>query len=98
MKCRQCGSEIADKAIVCYRCGTATTEPKFKTPAAPASAGSRSSMTLVTSVLAIVLLALSALYMQRVVTVGAPGALRWLIVVLAAALVVLRVIARRTRR
>jgi hypothetical protein len=27
MKCRQCGTEIADKAIVCYRCGTATTDP-----------------------------------------------------------------------
>jgi zinc ribbon protein len=26
MKCRQCGTEIADKAIVCYRCGTPTTE------------------------------------------------------------------------
>jgi hypothetical protein len=26
MQCRQCGTEIADKAIVCYRCGTATTE------------------------------------------------------------------------
>jgi len=25
--CRQCGTEIADKAIVCYRCGTATAEP-----------------------------------------------------------------------
>ncbi|HEY3884991.1 MAG TPA: hypothetical protein VGL62_07280 [Vicinamibacterales bacterium] len=27
MICRQCGTEIADKAIVCYRCGTATTDP-----------------------------------------------------------------------
>ena len=33
MVCRQCGTEIADKAIVCYRCGTATTEPVRK-PAA----------------------------------------------------------------
>jgi hypothetical protein len=32
MLCRRCGIEIADKAIVCYRCGTATTEPKFKPP------------------------------------------------------------------
>ena len=29
-----CGIEIADKALICYRCGTATTEAKFK-PAAP---------------------------------------------------------------
>ena len=32
MKCRNCGTEIADKAIVCYRCGTATTDP-VRTPA-----------------------------------------------------------------
>ena len=30
MICRNCGTEIADKAIVCYRCGTATTEPVRK--------------------------------------------------------------------
>jgi hypothetical protein len=27
MQCRNCGTEIADKAIVCFRCGTATTDP-----------------------------------------------------------------------
>ena len=27
MKCRACGLEIAEKAIVCYRCGTPTAEP-----------------------------------------------------------------------
>jgi hypothetical protein len=32
MQCRNCGTEIADKAIVCYRCGTATTDP-VRTPA-----------------------------------------------------------------
>ena len=26
MKCRSCGAEIAEKAIVCYRCGTPTAE------------------------------------------------------------------------
>ena len=30
MQCRQCGTEIADKAIVCYRCGHATTDPVRK--------------------------------------------------------------------
>jgi hypothetical protein len=33
MRCRHCGAEIADKALICYRCGTATSEPVFK-PAA----------------------------------------------------------------
>ena len=27
MLCKHCGTEIADKAIVCYRCGAGTTDP-----------------------------------------------------------------------
>jgi uncharacterized membrane protein len=27
VNCRSCGTEIADKAIICYRCGAATTDP-----------------------------------------------------------------------
>ena len=27
MQCRNCGTEIADKAIVCFRCGAGTTDP-----------------------------------------------------------------------
>jgi hypothetical protein len=30
MKCRNCGAEIAAKALICYRCGTATTEAKYR--------------------------------------------------------------------
>lgn len=33
MICRNCGTEIADKALICYRCGQATTEPRVKPPA-----------------------------------------------------------------
>ena len=32
MKCRNCGTEIADKALICYRCGTATSEPRIAAP------------------------------------------------------------------
>jgi hypothetical protein len=32
MKCKSCGTEIADKALICYRCGDATTEPRIKPP------------------------------------------------------------------
>ena len=32
MKCRQCGTEIAEKALICYRCGTATTAPRIAPP------------------------------------------------------------------
>ena len=27
MLCRSCGTEIADKALICCRCGAATTDP-----------------------------------------------------------------------
>ena len=32
MICAHCGTEIADKALICYRCGAATTEPRVKPP------------------------------------------------------------------
>lgn len=38
MKCRSCQAEIADKAIVCYRCGTPTADlaPVARRPPAKA--------------------------------------------------------------
>jgi hypothetical protein len=39
MKCRNCGTEIADKALICYRCGTATTEPRIPPPPPRAERG-----------------------------------------------------------
>ena len=34
MTCKYCQTEIADKAIICYRCGRSTTEPRITPPAA----------------------------------------------------------------
>ena len=55
MQCRNCGTEIADKALICYRCGTATTEAKFK-PYTPARRGSSSTILIVTLVVALLVL------------------------------------------
>ena len=33
MTCRHCQTQISDKALICYRCGNATTEPRIKPPA-----------------------------------------------------------------
>jgi hypothetical protein len=33
MICTHCSTEIADKALICYRCGHATSEPRVKPPA-----------------------------------------------------------------
>ena len=35
MKCRQCGTEIADKALICFRCGASVTEAVHKPYVAP---------------------------------------------------------------
>jgi len=39
MQCRNCGTEIADKAIVCYRCGVGTTEPVRRPAPLPTPGG-----------------------------------------------------------
>jgi hypothetical protein len=60
MQCRHCGTEIADKAIVCFRCGAATTDPVRKAvPLRPR----RSPLIWVVAVVALVL---SALYLYQV--------------------------------
>jgi len=33
MICTHCSTEIAEKALICYRCGHATTEPRVTPPA-----------------------------------------------------------------
>ena len=35
MHCRNCGTDIAGKALICYKCGTATTEAKYQPAALP---------------------------------------------------------------
>src|SRR3954454_22834402 len=80
MQCRKCGAEIADKALICYRCGTATTEAKYQ----PVTTRGRrsSSRRLVIAVIIIAVLALLGLYLSGTLSTlprvsdGAPGHLR----------------------
>jgi uncharacterized membrane protein YvbJ len=55
MKCRTCGTEIADKALICYRCGVATTEARYR-PAELHDRRSRLGASIIWIVLAIVAL------------------------------------------
>jgi hypothetical protein len=93
MQCRNCGTEIADKAIICYRCGTATTDPVR----APAPLKRRRSPIL--SLAVALLLVLLALFMgQASRTAADPG--RWqtaagVLTGAAAVIVLLRLIRRR---
>jgi zinc-ribbon domain len=60
MKCTNCGTEIADKAIVCFRCGTPTAIPADLRPAAPPAPPRRSVVIpLIIVVLAVVLAVLA---------------------------------------
>ena len=62
MQCRQCGTEIADKAIVCFRCGAGTTDPVRKAvPITP----QRSPLVPVVIVLVLVLAAVFLGYLSR---------------------------------
>ncbi|MGE3179367.1 MAG: hypothetical protein AB7O32_17985 [Vicinamibacterales bacterium] len=83
MQCRQCGTEIADKALICYRCGAATTDAKYKP--VPIKSGPASG-TLITLVVLLVFL-LASLYITFTATDpvvrGAAGALAALCVVAA---------------
>ena len=64
MQCRHCGAEIADKALICYRCGTATTEAKYQ-PAALRGQSSRQ-RTITIIVLAVIILTIAlVMFMPR---------------------------------
>jgi hypothetical protein len=56
MVCRSCGATIAEKAIICYRCGAATVDPATLVPPRPPVARRR-----IWPVAAVVLAALTAL-------------------------------------
>ena len=62
MKCKYCQTDIADKALICYRCGRSTTEPRI----APPTSGSlfehrrRSRLPIIVIVIIVILLALAA--------------------------------------
>lgn len=86
MTCRNCGTEIAAKALICYRCGTATTERRI-TP--PSDRPRRGPLPLIVALLAIVLAAVAAI--PQLVE-GTPRLLGW------AAVIVLTAVAIATLR
>jgi uncharacterized membrane protein YvbJ len=93
MQCRQCGTEIADKAIVCYRCGTPTTDPVRK--AVPIKPRRRP----VLSAGVIIVLVLLALYMgqasRTAANPGTPQLVAGLCLGAAIAVLLLRILRRR---
>ena len=88
MLCQNCGTEIADKAIVCFRCGQATVAPLRK----PAR---RHPMAQRCALLALVLLALATLFLGRAGTIDVPNEVRYGVIAVAVALLGWRLVARR---
>jgi hypothetical protein len=77
MLCRNCGTEIADKALICFRCGTATSEPRVAPPRTGRAPASRGPL-----LLALVVLVVSALVMGQVVTDQVPRQVGYALAVL----------------
>jgi hypothetical protein len=91
MVCQNCGTEIADKALVCFRCGQATTAP-VRRPPPPASRGRG-----ILAFVALVILILAALFLGRAGTIDVPDPVRWTVIGAAVALLVWRMISRVRR-
>jgi hypothetical protein len=92
MQCRNCSAEIADKALICYKCGTATTEAKYQP--APLPRASRRSGLLPTAI-ALALLVLATLYVERVSPAGSQQWVTYAAVAAAVIIVAIRAYARR---
>jgi hypothetical protein len=89
MICKNCGTEIADKAIICYRCGQATVEAQRK-PAPPPARGRGVIVTL-----SFVVLLLAALFLGQAGTDQVPPIVSWTMAALAAIVLVWRLLSRR---
>lgn len=92
MICRQCGTEIADKAIVCYRCGAGTSDPVRK------AVELKPRRSLLSIVVAAVMLLLALYLGQASRTAASPGPLQTAAAVLVGAallILIVRVVRRR---
>jgi len=95
VNCRYCGVEIADKALICYRCGRPTTEARIQ-PAASSARRSRI-VGVLPSVVALLLLVIAALFMGQVAGGETPRFVGWIVAVLAGVLIVWRLARLRSR-
>jgi hypothetical protein len=93
MRCRNCGTEIADKALICYKCGTATTEAKYQPAPLPVRGASRSG--LVPTVIALALLVAAALYLERGANAASSPWVTYVAVAAAVVIIGIRAYARR---
>jgi len=89
MICKNCGTDIAARAIVCYRCGQATVEAQRK----PAALPSRGRSLIVT--LSFVVLLFAALFLGQAGTDLVPQVVSWALAAVAAIIAAWRIVVRR---
>jgi hypothetical protein len=94
MKCTSCGTEIADKALICYRCGTPTSAPV--SPVKPA--GRRGLVGRLLVVAALLALVAAALFLGRAGQIQLSPQVSYTLAALVALLLVWRLWRRRRRR
>jgi hypothetical protein len=92
MTCRACGTEIAEKALICYKCGAATTDPVHQPPG---SATRRPRASFVVTFVALLILAAVAVVLARTSPNGTPPAVTYIVAGAAIVIVALRAYARR---
>ena len=92
MTCTHCGTEIAANALICFRCGQATTDTAVPATRARVGAGLGGWV----SVAAAVVLIIAALFMGQATAGQAPRWMSWTMAGLAAIILVWR-LGRRGR-
>jgi uncharacterized membrane protein len=93
MICKNCGTEIADKALICFRCGQATFEAQRK----PAASADRRANPIIT-VVALMVLILAALFLGQANEGEVPRIVTWVIASLSAIVLAWRLLRLRRRR
>lgn len=90
MICTNCSTEIAEKALICYRCGQATSEPRIKPPVPGQQRRSSAA-----SAIALIVLAVAGVLMGQAAQGEVPHYVGYALAVLAAVALLLRYLARR---
>jgi anti-sigma factor RsiW len=92
VNCRHCGTEISDKAIVCFRCGQPTAAPAGSRPAPGRRGGPQPAWLALTALLALVA---AGLFMARAASGQVPASVSYSVAALAAVVLVWRILRRR---
>lgn len=91
MNCRHCGTDISEKALVCFRCGTPTAEPA--SPLAPARRGGQPGWAV--ALTGLLVLVAAALFMARAAAGQVPATVSYAVAALAAVVLIWRLARRR---